>query len=270
MKFTVYGASGFIGASLVDYLKSKNYIVDAVSRQNFNEHRSDLGHCIYAIGLTSDFRTRPFDTIDAHVSLLNQILRSGKFQSFLYLSSTRVYAKSPEGDERAHLSVSSADPSDLYNLSKLAGEAICLSSGLESVRVARLSNVIGLNEVDADTFVGELCREAIRGHIHLRTSAASSKDYVWIDDVVEVLARIAVDGRHSVYNVASGSNLPHQTWIDAISSITGCTVAVDDGAPQIIFPPISIKRIADEFGIRPSSVLEYLPAILDRQVNTDK
>lgn len=270
MKFTVYGASGFIGASLIRYLKSMGHEVDTVSRQNLHERRNDLGHCVYAIGLTSDFRTRPFDTIEAHVSLLNQILRDAKFQSFLYLSSTRVYAKSGRGDEDACLPVSSTDPSDLYNISKLAGEAICLSSGLDAVRVARLSNVIGLHEVEADTFVGDLCREARRGHIQLKTDPASSKDYVWIQDVVEVLTRIAVEGRHAVYNVASGVNLPHQAWLDAISAISGCTVAVDEEAPRVTFPLISVKRIVGEFGTKPSSVLEHLPAILNRQVNTDK
>ncbi len=264
MKFTVFGASGFIGAYLVNRLRSLGHDVGAVSRNNFFEQRGDLGHCIYAIGLTADFRTRPFDTIEAHVSLAANILRDSKFQSFLYLSSTRVYANSSDADEETTLSARPSNPSDLYNLSKLTGESICLSSGRKNVRIARLSNVIGPDEAESDTFVGELCREARRGHIQLRSDRSSSKDYIWIDDVTALLTRIATEGRDSIYNVASGVELSHHAWVSGIAAITGCSVAVDAKAPVISFPRIATRRIVDEFGYTPSPVLDFLPTILNR------
>ena len=81
---------------------------------------------IFAIGLTADFRSRPLDTMDAHVSALAEVLRCGRFDSLTYLSSTRVYAGLPRGCGNATLVVNPSDASDLYNLSKLAGEALCL------------------------------------------------------------------------------------------------------------------------------------------------
>ncbi|WP_320189042.1 SDR family oxidoreductase [Agrobacterium rosae] len=265
MKFTVFGATGFIGTHLVSHLRLLGYDVSAVSRSNFSEKRGDLGHCIYAFGLTSDFRSRPFETIEAHVCIASDLLRNADFQSFLYLSSTRVYANSNEAQEETALCVSPSSPSDLYNLSKLTGEAICLSSGRKNVRIARLSNVIGPDEAGSETFVGELCREALRGHIQLRTDPRSSKDYIWINDVTRLLAQIAQKGRHSIYNVASGIQLSHQAWISGISALTGCSVAVEVNAPVISFPDISTERIASEFGATPCSVLTFLPMILSQK-----
>ncbi len=265
MRFTVFGASGFVGRHVVRYLRAAGHEVMPVSRDNFNEVHGDLGHCIYAIGLTADFRTRPFDTIEAHVSLAANLLRDADFQSFLYLSSTRIYANSSDTMEDGPLSARPSNPSDLYNLSKMTGEAICLSSGRPGVRIARLSNVVGPNEAGSDTFVGELCREAQQGHIQLRTALNSAKDYIWIDDVSRLLAEIAVGGRQTIYNVASGVDLSHQAWISAIAAATGCSFAVDENAPTTSFPTISTARIRDEFGFTPSSVLDFLPLVLNRE-----
>lgn len=171
--FTVFGGSGFIGRNLVRRLRNRGAEVRVPSRAAMPAAGEDLGHVIFAIGLTADFRTRPFDTIEAHVSLAAKLLRENGFSSFLYLSSTRVYAGSEDTREEARLSASPLDPSDLYNLSKLTGEAICLASGREKVRVARLSNVVGPGEAKSDTFLGALCREAGSGRIQLQTDRKS-------------------------------------------------------------------------------------------------
>lgn len=260
--FTVLGASGFIGRNLVRRLRERGHVVNVPSRADMPRAGEDLGHVIYAIGLTADFRSRPFDTIEAHVSLAANILRENAFASFLYLSSTRVYAHGEDTREGARLSASPLDPSDLYNLSKLTGEAICLGCGRDKVRIARLSNVVGPNEAKSNTFLGALCREAGRGHIQLQTALDSCKDYIWIDDAAELLLRIAVEGRHSVYNVASGRQTSHAEWCTAIQSRTKCSVAVNEGAPTLSFPPIAIDRVKDEFAFAATPVLERIPEIL--------
>lgn len=101
------------------------------------------------------------------------------------------------------------DPSDLYNLSKLMGESLCLTGGRTGVRVARLSNVVGGEDRDSGNFVPSLVREARGGHIVLQTAPDSVKDYIHIDDVAELLPRIATQGRERLYNVASGLQTRH-------------------------------------------------------------
>ena len=143
MKFTILGASGFIGSNLVKFLEQKGVECFCPERDYQYTKKEDLGHVVYCIGMTSDFRFKPVETIEAHVCKLNQVLNNSLFSSFLYLSSTRVYNGCVSGDESSNLSVNPNDFSDLYNISKIMGESVCLSKENEKIRVARLSNVIG-------------------------------------------------------------------------------------------------------------------------------
>jgi nucleoside-diphosphate-sugar epimerase len=254
-RFTVLGAGGRIGRRLVANLRAQRHAVFAPARGDPAIGTLPLGHLIYAVGVTADFRTRPIETVQAHVCVLAQLLARGNFDSLLYLSSTRVYAGAASGREDAAISVNSADPSDLYNLSKLMGESLCLHAGAAAVRVARLSNVVGGDDAEAADFVSALKREARHGRIVLRSAPDSAKDYVHLDDVVELLPRIALAGRHRLYNVAGGRNLSHRQWLDALQVQTGCAVELAPGAPCHVFPPVDIGRIRDEFGFAPRRVL---------------
>ena len=92
MRFTVFGATGFIGANLVAHLSRRGHEVRCPKRDLPIEAGDHLGHVIYAIGLTANFRSRPYETVEAHVGLLSRLLQTSCFDSWLYLSSTRVYA----------------------------------------------------------------------------------------------------------------------------------------------------------------------------------
>jgi nucleoside-diphosphate-sugar epimerase len=185
MSWTVLGASGIIGRRLTAHLRSVGHIVDTPGRNDDNLYRRPLGHVIYAIGLTADFRQRPYDTVNSHVSVLAELLQQGNFESLLYLSSTRVYARAAGGSEDSPLPVLSQDPSDLYNLSKLMGESLCLQDARAGIRVARLSNVVGGDNAESANFLPSLVREARSGRIVLQTAMDSVKDYIHIDDVVD-------------------------------------------------------------------------------------
>jgi nucleoside-diphosphate-sugar epimerase len=257
MSWTVLGASGNIGRRLAAYLRSVAQTVDTPGRGD-NLYRRPLGHVIYAIGLTADFRERPYDTVQAHVSLLAELLQHGNFESLLYLSSTRVYGRAVAGREDGTLSVLPQDPSDLYNLSKLMGESLCLQDSRPGVRVARLSNVVGGEDGDSSNFVPSLVREARSGRILLQTAAESTKDYIHIDDVVELLPRIAARGRERLYNVASGVQTTHSQWTAQLAVQAGCAVEVANGAPNVSFVPVDIGRIRAEFGFQPRPVMTTL------------
>ena len=126
----VLGAGGFIGAALVAWLESQDQVVHAVTRASLPAllaGRRPAGHVIDCVGLTGDFRVRPLDTAEAHVGVVARCLADLQFDSFLLLSSTRVYARANATHEDAALPTVPADPSDLYNVTKLAGEALCLA-----------------------------------------------------------------------------------------------------------------------------------------------
>lgn len=247
--FTVLGAGGRIGQALVAHLSTTATVqaIDRPALPAFLASSLDAGHVISCIGLTGDFRARPLDTAEAHVGLTARILARGGFQSFLYLSSTRVYANATTTREDAALTVLPADASHLYNLTKLGGEALCLSDPRPSVRVARLSNVTH-DRPDPDTFLGQLMREGHEtGRVVLRQDARSAKDYIACADVVALLPRIAAEGRHRLYNLAAGRNVSHATIAALLRDHHGWTIDFAPDAPVVHFPPIDMVRLIGEF-----------------------
>lgn len=268
--FTVLGASGYIGSRLVAHLQAQGYNVWAPARGAAEVFTRSLGHVMYCAGLTADFRTRPFDTVDAHVGLLRQVLERAQFDSLLYLSSTRVYMGATSTSEDASLAVLPADPSYLYNLTKLTGESLCRASGRAGARVARLSNVVGPGmDVEAGNLVADLLHQARHGHVVLRSDPQSAKDYVHVDDVVGWLPQIALQGRHQVYNVASGVQTTHAQWLGWLQARTGCVVETQSQAPLQTFPAIDVQRLQSEWGVKSRAVLADNMLLKDASLMTD-
>lgn len=265
MSFTVLGAGGFIGSHLVRYLHERGDPCFAPGRGDRSVFSRPLGHVVFCVGLTADFRRRPFDTVEAHACFLKEVLRRAEFDSLLYLSSTRIYRGLPSGDEDAAVTVNPQDADDLYNLSKLTGEALCLASGRPGARVARvarLSNVYGTG-MSGENFLAAITRDAVaHGAVRLRTALHAAKDYVDVGDVVPALARIAVSGRHRLYNIASGENTENGALTDRLRALTGCRVSVEPDAPAPTFPPIRIERARREFGFAPASLTRTLDRLV--------
>lgn len=252
------GGTGFVGGHLVASLERAGHDVSAPGRDA--PATAPLGHLIYAIGLTGDFRTRALDTIEAHVCVLRRVLAAGGFDSLLYLSTTRVYGDSSAASEDDPMLVRPTDPDHLYNLSKLTGESMCLAVEDPTVRVVRLSNVYGPGAA-THSFLGNVLEQARGGRVTLGQDLASSKDYVSIDDVVEALPQIAMGGAARIYNVAGGRLVTHGQVLDAL----GCAdVEVAEGAPVVAGPVVSIERAASELGYSPRSVLADLPGLAGR------
>lgn len=272
MKYTVLGATGFIGSHVAALARSLGHEVVCPGRDE-NLEGQHLGHAIYSIGITADFRRRPHDTVTAHVTKLQEVLTCTSFDSLVYLSSTRVYARcvSPaEGSdawlgisEEAEIPVLPTDFSDLYNLSKLMGESIALASS-PRVKVARLSNVVG-PDFNSDNFILSVIRNCIRdGRVELKTSLNSAKDYVSVDDVAALLLQLGPAGKHSVYNVASGANTTHGEITHELTQLTGATVSVAEASPTITFPRIDIRRAVNELNFTPRRLEGLLPTLVAR------
>jgi nucleoside-diphosphate-sugar epimerase len=256
MRFTILGANGFIGSNLTNYLKTKNC---EIFTPNISEIQSEnLGHVIYCIGITSDFRERPYDTVNSHVSLLNDFLKNRDFESFLYLSSTRVYMNSSSTNEANSLIVNPNKFTEIYNISKIMGESICLSSKKPNIRIARLSNVIGKN-FESDDFIFSLIHDAIKNkEILLHSQLKSEKDYILVNDVVEILYKISMRGKSKIYNIASGKNLSVEKIMELLKKLTSCKVQIDNNASLNKFKEINIEKIKNEFEFKSKSIEDVI------------
>jgi nucleoside-diphosphate-sugar epimerase len=263
--FTILGAGGFIGAAVAAHLKSRGHVVHPVTRAALPAllaGRRPAGHVIDCIGLTSNYRNRPLDTADAHVGLVARCLANLRFDSFLLLSSTRVYSRVENAHEDMPLTAVPADPSDVYNVTKLAGEALCLSDLRPSCRVVRLSNVYGIG-MSGETFLGEVLREGeASGSVLFRQSPASAKDYVNLAAVVRLLPEIGLRGRSRLYNLAAGNNTSHAAIAFRLREVTGWHTGFARDAPTVRQPPINTARLEGEFGPTASNLIADLPMLL--------
>jgi nucleoside-diphosphate-sugar epimerase len=252
---TILGASGFIGSHLVKTLTQTHSPFYAPQR-NEDLTGKDLGDVIYCIGLTADFRQKPFETIEAHVSKLAYILENTKFKSFTYLSSTRVYIHNKEAYETSTLLINPNDPFDIFNSSKLTGELLALNSGKPNIKIARISNVYGL-DFNSNNFLTSIIKDAIlKKSVLLQTTLTSSKDYISVNDVANMVLALSEKAITGIFNVSSGNNVSNEVILNIISKATEATYSVCEGAKEIIIPIINNEKILSELNYSMKSKLE--------------
>lgn len=261
MRATILGGNGFVGSALVRALRADGVECWVPARGDTSVYERDLGLVFYCIGMTADFRTRPLETVDAHIGVLRGLLGQARFDKLIYMSSTRVYADVEVSVEDAALRPRPADPDHLYNLSKMMGESLALSA-VGKGQVVRLSNVLGHGMGDVN-FVGSLCAEARRERsVVLRSGLDGEKDYIWIDDAVRALIAIATRGHAPIYNVAGGRNISNAELV-AMFEAKGIPVTVASTASAVRFQPISIDRLVKDTGVRPAPVMPRLSQWFD-------
>jgi nucleoside-diphosphate-sugar epimerase len=270
MKATVVGGKGFIGQHLAQHLNEIGWDCWIPERDDPRLYTDDLGCVFYCAGLTSDFLSRMFDTIDAHICLLNKIINKSHFDSLIYLSSTRIYDGTSKdiAYEDTFFSFNPSLPRHLYDLSKVMGESICLASQQGKVRIARLSCVYK-DQQDHDGFLSQLLRDVFgiapesSKSLLINSSADAVRDYVYLEDVIQALVLIATKGKYKIYNVASGENISNKMLFNQLRALTGIEIIASSdyqrGASEV--PLVSISRLKQEFGWKPISVLEKIKEI---------
>jgi nucleoside-diphosphate-sugar epimerase len=257
---TLIGGHGFVGRHLDAHLRAEGWCCEVVPRTDFEIPKRHMGHVFYCAGLTADFRERPFDTVEAHVSYLARWLKLGEFDSLTYLSSTRVYANAVSTLECANSLVNPVVAGDLYNISKLMGESLCLQSG-RPVRIARLSNVYGL-QMPEQNFLAEILSAAAGvGTVRFRSAPESEKDYISVREIATVLPHIALAGENGIFNLASGVNVSNQMIADVLTKV-GVVCEFEMDAPLIKFPRIDTQKLETKFGSRTSDLVQDLPSLL--------
>lgn len=266
MKFTIIGHSGFIGGKIVEKLRSERYEYYLPKRDDQQLFDDDLGCVIYCAGKVANYMQDPFDTVQAHVVILANILKKSRFTRLVYLSSTRLYDGLSKANlvhsitEDVLLPLNPFNPRHLYDISKILGESLCLNMGLGKASVARLSCVYGLN---AKGFINDLMHLTINNEKALIDSSPYyERDYVYVDDVVDGLIDIVTSGKKSVYNLASSKNVRNKEIFYKISQLTGCKIfTVHQDKPKPL-ANINIDLMKNEFSFHPIHILEKLPDLV--------
>jgi UDP-glucose 4-epimerase len=259
--FTVLGSTGFIGSRLTQFLMGRGHEVLAPPRGDSLLDRP-LGHVIYCVGLTTDHLERPLDTAEAHACALLPLLRTGRFERFVYLSSIRVYdGAGGLARETDLLHLDPLVPRRLYDLSKALGEALVHQAGRPGV-VVRLGSAyddtLGENDFLCRTVRGALAADLIT----VDADPEGGRDYIHIDDVCSALEAIALDPRERVYNVASGAILANRDLAVACERELGCRVIFRRPDVSLPVPAVDIARLERDFGLRPQQASQRLPMIM--------
>ncbi len=246
-QYTVLGASGFIGGHLAARLAKDGHEVLRPPRAELKSFAGRrLGHVFYCLG-TDDVKNDPYGAFDAHAAHLANFLKTAHFASLTYISSTRLYLGTQSGTEDSPIKILPSDDGAIFNAMKIAAEQLCFATDNSGVRVVRLSNVIGFAP-DGISLIPALIRDAmLRGRMRLTISQKSAKDYLDVEDVLDILPRIAVAGSQRCYNVASGFNVPLAEIVAVIHDEFPCACYWRSAAPTIIFPEIDISRVRTEF-----------------------
>ncbi len=256
---TIIGGRGFVGSALARHLQSQGWTCHLPEKGAAWPVRDrPLGHVFYCAGLTGDYLARAADTVEAHVSLLARVLQSDRWDSLVYLSSTRLYDGLPAGTqaiETSLLPVAPQVPRHLFDLTKLAGESLCHALGQGRARVARLASVFDSPQ-DPNGFLPALMRQvaqAGRGDVlPVQSSAQSERDYVHLPDVLRALVDIALHGTQTVYNVASGENVRNAQLAEWVEQRAGRRLQFRARSPGAGSAVVDITRLRQDFGWQPS------------------
>jgi nucleoside-diphosphate-sugar epimerase len=195
-------------------------------------------HCAAILGVRNVIN-RSYDTLTLNVALTEEALRLARRQkdlaSFVFASTSEVYAGSllagllsfPTPEDTVLALPPLTAPRTAYMLSKLYGEALAWQSGLPVV-IVRPHNVYG-PRMGTEHVVPELIermRRSVPGASLEIYSPTHSRTFCYIDDAVELIARLAEspDAVGGAWNV--GTETPEYS-VMRVAEIVRSTIGAD-------------------------------------------
>lgn len=262
MTCTVVGAAGFVGRRLKVRLETSGRAVFAPARDDPELFRRDLGVVFYCAGLTADYDARPFDTVEAHASLVSELIRRGSFERLVYASSTRLYDGMPLATvtEDQPLILDPTDPRRVYDLSKALGENLTIARTGGRGAVARLSNVYHWGDEAPGFLSAWLIQAQAHRELTLESSPHVARDYIHLDDVVTALIALGEGPPAGIVNVASGELVTNRE-IAEVFEAAGWHVAFSGDARPPAPPGADVAKLR-ALGVSPQGVREVVQRYL--------
>ena len=152
----------------------------------------------------------------------------------------------------------------VYNISKLLGEALCLARPEKTCRVARLSNVFG-ERMPAENFLAAILHDAsFKKIVEIEEGENSSRDYISVQQASKDIVSIALNGRHRLYNVASGVNIKHIEIAKILEREFGAKVHFKPNGTTRDLPQVDTSRLRTEFAPSQASVHDDLKNFVEK------
>ena len=205
-KYSVFGASGFVGSNFCRKFNEKVII------QERNDRIPNTKNIIYLISTTDNYNI--FDDIkldvETNLSILCEVLDNCRDENivFNFISSWFVYGDCQlPASEETH-----CKPKGFYSITKKAAEDLLISfCNIYKLkyRIIRLCNVLGKGDKkcslkkNAITYMISLLKKNV--DIFLYNSGNQLRDVMHVDDVCNAIQLICEKGIYNqIYNVSSG------------------------------------------------------------------
>lgn len=252
--YTIFG-QGFIGTNLAKLLNKKKYKF-FIPKKGKYKFKKDLQNIIYCIG-SDDWVKDPGGAFDANLGIIPKIILNNKFKSFTLISSTRIYSNhSKKTNEDSFLRINPNLRNFYYNSLKIAAENFCLSLPNKKIKVLRMSNLFGDNFTRQIYLLPTLIRESVnKKKINIFINKKSSKDFLHVNEALDLMLKIIKKSKYRLYNIASGKNISLDKIANEIKRVSSCAINYKNQKNLIIQPKIDISRIKNEFNFKPKKNL---------------
>lgn len=281
MKFLIVGGNGFIGSHLIDHLIENNHSVRVLDqfqekyrspnpkvdyRISQGQNRTLLYEAMLDIDIVfhlasssvpsssnidvqQDIQNNVFPTID----ILENMVKIGINKIVYFSSGGAVYGESDLPLEEE----SPLDPISSYGITKLINEKyIKLYNRLHGIEylIIRPSNPYGPRQghFQAQGVISTFLRKIKNNeNITVFGDGTNRKDYIYIDDLINVVYQLSVQRVSGIYNVASGE----QTSINEI--ITVIKEIVNEKNINVLYEP-SKKYDIKNFSLELNKLVETI------------
>ena len=291
----ITGGAGFIGSHLCDHLIARGdevLVIDDLSsgsranlagllsheRLTFIEANvlelsaltaslGPLDHIVHLAALISGYDSlwKPDEYIDLNLKGLMRVieLAAATQASITFASSSTVYGGDPEPSKHEG---QTPTPITMYALSKLAGEHMLeMYHRLHQIPYValRLFNVYGPRQSPTHPYANVTCKfsraAALGDPITLYGDGQQTRDFIYVHDVVDAIARTMGQARRAIYNVGTGQDASILSLIQTLERLSESALRVEPREPwpnDIRKIVAQIHKIHDEVGWTPRTTLE--------------
>jgi nucleoside-diphosphate-sugar epimerase len=262
---------GYIGKQLYQTLEEQaedlNINIHCFNKQNIETiGQFEFDYIFNCAGNTGDFRNQIFETVEANIQLAIFLLKNAVVKKCLIpLSSTRIYGFAYHKDINfsetfvGFLHHSHNELDFIYDGSKKLMESIYTNAKVNyRISIPRLSNVFGKyheGDLDNTTFLKAMLEAKIKGNtLTTEQDTDSLKDYIFIDDAIEGILRIALFGEDKeCYNICLGKSYSLADWANYLH------IDIKNASHNLaLYSKVSNRKAKENLYFKPQFHLEKL------------
>jgi nucleoside-diphosphate-sugar epimerase len=202
----VTGAAGFIGRALTALLEKNGHHVYRVTRGQSLPAIPEAV-CVHLAGSSN-----PAQVLDENLARTQSQELTKQYRRVVFVSTAHVYGDQQGAPCRENTPLS---PGSTYAQLKISLERIFSSP---PHAIARLSNVYGPGQSDLNVLSDIVRQLPGDGTVRLKGSAQAIRDYLFIDDAIAGLARLAVSQETGIFNFGTGRGTSVTELISILAS----------------------------------------------------